>query len=238
MPSGVYQILNRINGKRYIGSTINIKRRWQGHLNRLRYGQHGNQHLQQAFDKHGENTFVFSVLEYTETQMLVEREQHYLNVYLPEYNISPMAGSPLGVRHGAEVRRRMSKAHIGHPVSAETRHKISDALTGRSLSLETCRKLSEALTGRRLSKEHKQKIRDAWTAERRHRQSEALRGKPRSMEVRKKISASHKGKHPSEETRRKLSEAHRGKPLSEEHRAAISAGQKARYRRLRQEREE
>lgn len=43
---GVYIIRNKINGKVYVGSTINkIKRRWQDHLKRLKRGTHANTHL-------------------------------------------------------------------------------------------------------------------------------------------------------------------------------------------------
>lgn len=48
MSSGIYQIENKINSKVYIGSSNNIKRRWQKHKALLRHNKHPNSHLQAA----------------------------------------------------------------------------------------------------------------------------------------------------------------------------------------------
>lgn len=219
MAAGIYQIENQANGKGYIGSTVNVARRWQAHLNGLRRGQHENQHLQYAFDKYGEDAFEFCVLEgVRDSSQLAEGEQAYLDRLNPEYNICPTAGNCLGRPCSAETRRKLSVAAQGKPQSAETRSKKSEALRGergfwygKHLSTETKRKLSEAHKGqrpanygKRLSEEHKRKI------------SEAHRGKP--------LSAEH---------RAKLSEAHKGVKLSEAHCRAIREAWKARRRRER-----
>ena len=61
--SGVYMILNRINGKKYIGSSEDVYIRWErGHLWLLRRGEH-TQHIQSAYCKYGEESFVFMVIE-------------------------------------------------------------------------------------------------------------------------------------------------------------------------------
>lgn len=44
--SGVYQIYNPINNKRYIGSSINVERRLKEHLRNLKKNTHCNVHLQ------------------------------------------------------------------------------------------------------------------------------------------------------------------------------------------------
>ena len=194
--SGIYQIRNRINGKRYVGSAVNVQCRWREHLGDLRNQSHHNAHLQRAFNRYREDAFTFSILEYIqEPDNLIGREQHYLDTLKPEYNISPTAGSPLGVRHTEETRRKVSAAMMGHPVSSETRVKISEALTGRHRSGEHCRKISLAMRGRIVSRETRQKM------------SRAHRGKPRSAETKQKISEGNKGKILSEETRAKLSKA-------------------------------
>ncbi|QIW88501.1 hypothetical protein [Pseudanabaena phage PA-SR01] len=48
MTSGIYQIINKENGKIYIGSTLNFKMRFRGHKSELRRGIHGNAHLQNS----------------------------------------------------------------------------------------------------------------------------------------------------------------------------------------------
>lgn len=56
--SGVYQIYNTVNGKRYIGSSIHIEQRFKEHLRNLRANKHVNAHLQSAWNKYGEHSFV------------------------------------------------------------------------------------------------------------------------------------------------------------------------------------
>jgi len=124
MAGGIYQIDNRINGKCYIGSTVNIERRWADHLRLLRRGQHENQHLQYAFDKYGEGAFDFCILEGVhDSSQLAKREQSYLDRLKPEYNICPTAGNCLGRPCSAETRRKLSLAAQGKRQSAESRRK-------------------------------------------------------------------------------------------------------------------
>lgn len=61
--SGVYQIKCIENEKIYIGQTIDLDRRRYDHLRNLRRGTHHNHYLQRAFDKYGEKSFEFSVLQ-------------------------------------------------------------------------------------------------------------------------------------------------------------------------------
>lgn len=55
--SGVYEIRNTLNNKRYIGSSINIYRRWRDHKRMLNLSVHPNKHLQSAWNKYGEKHF-------------------------------------------------------------------------------------------------------------------------------------------------------------------------------------
>lgn len=175
MPGGIYQITNQINGKRYVGSTRSLKKRRSRHFSALRRGEHHNRFLQRAFNKHGKAAFSFQVLEHTDSESLIEREQHYLDIFSPEYNISPTAGTCLGCHSSPETRQKISKALKGRPLSKEHRRNLSLALTGRHQgeqhrrknseahkgihpSEEARRKMSRARAGRRLSKEHKRRI--------------------------------------------------------------------------------
>jgi len=114
----VYSIKNKINNKIYIGSATNLTNRWSRHKSDLIQKHHHSVHLQRAWDKHGEQAFEFSILEeILESQDLIAREQHYIDLYKsynPElgYNMSPTAGSCLGVIHTEEACKNMSKAHI------------------------------------------------------------------------------------------------------------------------------
>ena len=165
MKSGIYQIENQMNRKKYIGSAINIGRRWQNHLAALRHGRHDNEHLQRAFIKYGEVAFVFSVLEYVqEISSLIEREQHFLDTLKPEYNMCRVAGSTLGRRLSIEARRKLSKIRMGMGHTREARKKIGDANKGRHHNEETRKKMSESHKGKLRSEKHCRKLSEAGKA--------------------------------------------------------------------------
>lgn len=60
---GIYRILNTINNKFYIGSSVNLRKRLYEHRRLLRLGKHENYHLQNAFTKYGEENFKFEIIE-------------------------------------------------------------------------------------------------------------------------------------------------------------------------------
>ena len=83
MLSGVYSIACEANGKGYIGSSINVASRWKKHLYLLRKGNHINPLLQSSFNKYGESSFEFHLVEdltgLTEKEIR-ETEQTYLDL--------------------------------------------------------------------------------------------------------------------------------------------------------------
>src|SRR4051812_13574965 len=95
--TGIYKIVNILNGIIYVGSAVNIKKRWQWHKKDLRANKHRNSYLQNAWNLHGEECFEFSVIEYCEETQLLEREQNWidtLNSVRPNgYNLAPIAGN-------------------------------------------------------------------------------------------------------------------------------------------------
>lgn len=80
---GVYKITNIVNGKFYIGSSNDIKARWRQHKDKLRVNKHGNTYLQNAWNKYGEENFLFEVVEECNPEFQFEREQYYLNTLNP-----------------------------------------------------------------------------------------------------------------------------------------------------------
>jgi group I intron endonuclease len=112
--SGIYEIVNLVNGKRYVGSALNFRQRWHGHRSRLNQGRHHSKYLQASWTKYGEDAFVFRVIEHCGRDVLLEREQHHIDLGC-EYNVSRTAGSPLGVKHSDETRARMSESRRGKP---------------------------------------------------------------------------------------------------------------------------
>lgn len=88
--SGIYCIINIINGKKYIGSSINIQNRLQKHRYELRKNKHGNRKLQNAYNKYNENNFNHYILEFCNKENLLKREQYYIDILNPEYNITKL----------------------------------------------------------------------------------------------------------------------------------------------------
>ena len=81
---GIYQILNLINNKCYVGSSIDILHRFSWHRNMLRKSKHSNKHLEHAWIKYGENNFVFRILEKLDNptkEYLEEREDYWIEFY-------------------------------------------------------------------------------------------------------------------------------------------------------------
>ena len=62
-PACVYQIVNSVNNKIYIGETTRGEIRWKQHLTDLRGNYHRNHKLQADFNKFGEEVFTWSIIE-------------------------------------------------------------------------------------------------------------------------------------------------------------------------------
>jgi len=132
--SGVYQIRNTENQKRYIGSATNLYKRCVYYIGDLRRETHANNYLQRAWDKYGSDVFVFEILEFVDDQtQLIVREQHYIDTTKKElqYNMCRVAGSSLGIRRSERTRRRISTAHRGTKMSVAARQSMSNASRGR-----------------------------------------------------------------------------------------------------------
>lgn len=79
--SGIYCIENKINGKKYIGLSNNIYKRWSYHLEDFEAHRHKNIHLQRAWNKYGEKNFEFSIIERCTLDQLCEREVYWIDYY-------------------------------------------------------------------------------------------------------------------------------------------------------------
>jgi group I intron endonuclease len=158
--SGIYLITCIANGRKYVGSSRDLDRRRREHSNDLKRGNHGNSHLLNAYRKYGEDCFSFTVLEYCDESVLIEREQWYidsLDTVNSGFNIAPFADRPVGITRSPEMCVKISKALTGKKLSKEHRQAISRAHKGKKLSEEQCAKLR----GRTVSSETREKLRIA-----------------------------------------------------------------------------
>jgi len=80
-----------------------------------------------ALLKYGYSKFTLEILEYCDFKDLIKREQYYINLLKPEYNIMKIAGSRLGSGHTEETRAKMSILRTGKKHSEETKAKMSSA---------------------------------------------------------------------------------------------------------------
>lgn len=110
--TGIYAIRNKINGKHYVGQSIDIKNRWIQHRSRLRCGNHENYHLQNAYNMYSEDNFEYLVLEECDVCQLDEKEKFYIekyNSYNDGYNQDKGGAGCIGYKHTEEEILKMRK---------------------------------------------------------------------------------------------------------------------------------
>ena len=112
--SGIYQIQSRIKPERlYIGSSNNIKSRWNLHLSELRRNKHSNGKLQNHYNKYGKNDLIFSILICCDEDSLIIAEQFYIDSHKTFFNLCKKAGSTLGRKRTLQQRKKMSEVMLG-----------------------------------------------------------------------------------------------------------------------------
>jgi group I intron endonuclease len=258
---GVYHILCLVNGKRYLGSTLNFRNRWRGERSCLNKSQRISNRLQKDWDEHGSGAFIWEILEYIyKDDLLGVIEDEYIARFKSAhpkfgYNLRPsserqseetrkkIGDANRNKKRSVEVRQKMKEAHKGNKHTVEARQKISEAKKGKERSAEVRQKISEANKGKKRSAEVRQKMGEAKKAENlsletRQKLSEAGRKRKQNAETRQKISESHKVENLSVETRQNISEGQRGRKHSLETRQKISEARKAYAQRIKEQKQE
>ena len=198
---GVYKIINNVDGKFYIGSSVHIEKRFKQHKKDLNSGTHNNRSLQNDWNKYEDNNFKFIVIECVENiSDLRNRETYYIQKthctnHKIGYNLLDNANIGLGVKASDEVRKKISDACTG----------VKNGNYGRKHTTEEL----ERIRANRWGKNYIKKPRKPY----KRKTSEELEL------VRKKASERMKNRVVSEETKRKISESKKGKRVSEETRA-------------------
>jgi group I intron endonuclease len=217
--SGVYVIRNTVSGRVYVGSSARVSHRWSVHRYSLRKGTHHCAMLQRSWMKHGEDAFVFDILEKVEREDdLFAREQFWidkLNSTCPKdgFNIYPRAGGPRGYKMSTESRAKMSAARLGKkhpPRTASQKAAMSAAQRGRKVSEETRAKQR----GRKASDKTRAKMRSSHIGK--HRE-------PKTAAHKEALRLAAIGRKATEQTRKNMSAAGKGRPKSPEHAARIGA---------------
>lgn len=126
--SGIYEIVNKINSKRYVGSSKSVHYRWnQSHRSLLRKGKHPNSHLQRSWNKYGESNFEFSIIEECEEKLLAAREEFWIECHKSweranGYNLTRIVNGRQVISE--ETRLKISQASKKYP--EETYEKIRE----------------------------------------------------------------------------------------------------------------
>lgn len=111
---GIYKIENKVNGKVYIGQSVNIDTRWYNHRNELNGNRHHNEHLQNAWNKYGSNSFDFILIEECTLENIDEREIFWIkhfNSLNPNFGYNLTAGGQgmHGYSWSEEMKEHFSK---------------------------------------------------------------------------------------------------------------------------------
>lgn len=191
MNSGIYKIVNTLNGKTYVGSTKDFQKRWKRHFNDLEKQQHSSIKLQRSYNKHGKNVFVCEIIEEIpyEKDKILEREQYWIDTLNSKENGYNIADASFG------------DCLTNHPLKEEIIAKMKKTLRD---------KISAMSVEERKEKWGKPGDKNGMYG--RHRTEEEKR---HLSEINKGRTSVFKGKHHSEETKRKLSEMRKGKNIGE-----------------------
>lgn len=135
LESGVYKIQSISHPERcYIGSAVKFKRRKRDHFYKLSKNKHDSPKLQNHYNKYGKDDLVFSVLIECPREKVVIKEQCFMNIYKPWFNISPTATSSQGIRRSDEFRRKVSEIKSGVALSEIHKARIGKAQEGENNS--------------------------------------------------------------------------------------------------------
>jgi group I intron endonuclease len=173
--SGIYKIINKVNGKYYVGSSNNILKRLKHHINRLKNNKHVNDYLQNAWNKYQITNFKFYIIECVNSNLLYI-EQKYLNIAKTEQHISYnlkfiVSGGDISDYSkqkiskalknrivSNETKEKLKISHLGHKLSNKTKQILSDLQSGKKLSIDSKNKISNYFKNKKLSTFHKEKL--------------------------------------------------------------------------------
>lgn len=132
--SGVYCLINKVNGHTYVGSSINLASRMRNYLNKafLKSKQNANMPITRSLLKYDYSNFSLLILEYVEAELLTCRETFYISHIIPYYNVLKQGFSSLGYIHTEETKKLLSELAKNRTHSEKTKGLIARAVTGEN----------------------------------------------------------------------------------------------------------
>lgn len=128
--SGIYCWLNKINNKYYIGSSINLNNRINDYFQDGYKKDNASSIIVRAIVQYGLENFYLIILELTEKDNLLIREQYYIDEFKPKYNILKLAANSLGFKHTKKTKNILSKLAKGRKLSLEVKQRMSENRKG------------------------------------------------------------------------------------------------------------
>lgn len=156
--TGVYRWTHVESGKSYVGSAIDLSRRLKNYYNISyleREIEKNNSVIYKGLLKYGYSSFKLDILEYYKPSVLIEREQYYLDLLKPTYNILKFAGSVAGLKHTEASIELIRASNLGHNRTEQVKLKIpagsaqaqsvfvTDNKTGETKEFTSVRKAAE-----------------------------------------------------------------------------------------------
>lgn len=120
---GIYIIKSILKPDRfYIGSSVQVTKRWKQHIRDLRGNRHHSKKMQRHFNKYGEGDLVFSMLLECDINSIIKNEQIFLDSLSPFFNGSKIANPSLSPNRKGHIPWNKGKRNIYSP---ETIKKMS-----------------------------------------------------------------------------------------------------------------
>jgi group I intron endonuclease len=132
--TGVYILVNLVNGHNYVGSSVNLAGRMLNYLNNafLKNQKNSNMPIVKALLKYGQDNFAVLIVEYTDIKILTVRETYFISKFLPYYNVLNTGYSSLGYKHTEATKQMLSDLAKNRVHSEDTKTLISRALVGKN----------------------------------------------------------------------------------------------------------
>ena len=194
MSGGIYFIKCEANDFTYVGSTKDFEKRFSKHRSDLLRNSHVNPHLQNAFNKYGEDSFVFvkakELGEYEKSYYFYEENLVITNLQenrFPLFNIAKAEG---GWSHATFEQKQEISKKISDSLK-ETMSKLSDQ--------ERKEKFGKGKKGIPISDERKEHLSKIW------------KDRPKSEETKRKMSEAQKSSVHNKEAGRRVGKSNKGK---------------------------